>query len=824
MAGKFKANQVLQVGLAHIEKVVLAGIGLIVVILLIYQPLMGDTGKWSVFKTHPNEFQAKVEAAQLAHTSARWSDAAEKLAFEGLADVRASVGARKNQIDVSRFEYVTPFHFPPYEKKDRDRMPVLLPVMEVLADSSQAIMRPVPTDDEDDEELAREADGDEKVSGRIVGQPGAARVGPRRSSVAPRKKRQPGAGNFGTNAGGAGGFGAGAGSPMGGGAGVDPGSAELGGGGMPMGPTGAQVGGQGGAEGFQAGGGSVYNASQRVGTAQGYNFVSIRGLVMLKNQAEQFQRALNLDTLSEALGRLEILDFELERQTAVSGSNPWNGDWKKINLMAARDIVLSVEWEADVVSADLTDQVVSMPLPRREAGEWDWFGTHPRLRLLSSEARERQVLENEQALKESENQKSSAKQRRKKGGFSAFQHDIRGARGTAMQGASGNKIREDATKKMGQDGFQGFTGQFAGIGAGGQRGADQLQASLAGQVLLFRYLDFDVIPGNAYRYRVRLVIRNPNYEKPPSMLHESAVASADQETLATPWSAPSGVWNVRRQTVVPGSAVIRRSVRYFLSRVLPERRTTPGMADFNVYQWYPAAGTDINGKIKAQFGEFIYQELETLVLRPAEATFKPESVILQTGDVLLDIETPTSLDESDHPDLPIEELKKRRNVAVAFSGALVVNRYGQLISHGRSPLEMDRELGESQQLAYDRQPWQDLRNKKQPGAVANNSFPFSAAGGNAKGNETKKGRRKKNPIRRKNAYGGGVGGMGGGMGGGMEGAPPEIAPEVAPAAVPEEAAAGLEVEAVDKRAAAKKGSSKNAVKDYIQEVIARSRR
>ena len=65
------------------------------------------------------------------------------------------------------------------------------------------------------------------------------------------------------------------------------------------------------------------------------------------------------------------------------------------------------------------------------------------------------------------------------------------------------------------------------------------------------------------------------------------------------------------------------------------------------------------------------------------------------------------------------------------------------------------------------------------------------------------------------------GGLGGGGlgGGGLGGAPPEVAPE----AVPEESA-GLEVEASDKKAAAKKGSARNAVKDYIQEVIARSRR
>ena len=57
---------------------------------------------------------------------------------------------------------------------------------------------------------------------------------------------------------------------------------------------------------------------------------------------------------------------------------------------------------------------------------------------------------------------------------------------------------------------------------------------------------------------------------------------------------------------------------------------------------------------------------------------------------------------------------------------------------------------------------------------------------------------------------------GGLEGGGLEGGLPEEAP-------PEEAA-GLEVEAADKTAAAKKGSAGNAVKDYIQEIIARSRR
>ena len=144
MAGKIKPEQLVQMGLAHIEKVILTGVGLFVLYVLIYQPLMGNSGKWSVFATHPNDFQTKVDAAQVAHTNARWTEAKEKAAFEGLADVRAAVSAQKNQIDVARFEYVTPFHFPPYEKKDRDRNPLLLPVIDVLADASHVILRPTP--------------------------------------------------------------------------------------------------------------------------------------------------------------------------------------------------------------------------------------------------------------------------------------------------------------------------------------------------------------------------------------------------------------------------------------------------------------------------------------------------------------------------------------------------------------------------------------------------------------------------------------------------------------------------------------------------------
>ena len=91
MGGKLKPDQLLQLGLAHIEKAVLAGVGLFMAFVLISEP-MGDSGKWSAFKTHPNEFQAKIDAARSSHQNARWTSSEEKKKFEELADVRVAVG------------------------------------------------------------------------------------------------------------------------------------------------------------------------------------------------------------------------------------------------------------------------------------------------------------------------------------------------------------------------------------------------------------------------------------------------------------------------------------------------------------------------------------------------------------------------------------------------------------------------------------------------------------------------------------------------------------------------------------------------------------
>ena len=57
--------------------------------------------------------------------------------------------------------------------------------------------------------------------------------------------------------------------------------------------------------------------------AEGRRFVSVRGLVPLKKQLDKFALALNIDVPAKAAELLEYVEFELQRQTAIEGPDPW---------------------------------------------------------------------------------------------------------------------------------------------------------------------------------------------------------------------------------------------------------------------------------------------------------------------------------------------------------------------------------------------------------------------------------------------------------------------------------------------------------------------
>lgn len=88
---------------------------------------------------------------------------------------------------------------------------------------------------------------------------------------------------------------------------------------------------------------------------------------------------------------------------------------------------------------------------------------------------------------------------------------------------------------MGMGGMPGM-GEMPGMGMGiggrmGQPSREKIEYKL------FRFFDFAVTPGKSYKYRVRLILANPNYGKPKRYLADPKLA--DEEILYTDWSEPT---------------------------------------------------------------------------------------------------------------------------------------------------------------------------------------------------------------------------------------------------------------------------------------------
>jgi hypothetical protein len=84
----------------------------------------------------------------------------------------------------------------------------------------------------------------------------------------------------------------------------------------------------------------------------------------------------------------------------------------------------------------------------------------------------------------------------------------------------------------GMPGMPGMPGMDGGMMGMGGRMAQATREKIEHK--LFRFFDFNVKPGKTYKYRVRLVLTNPNYAKPKRYLADPKLAA--EEVLYTDWS------------------------------------------------------------------------------------------------------------------------------------------------------------------------------------------------------------------------------------------------------------------------------------------------
>lgn len=448
--------------------------------------------------------------------------------------------------------------------------------------------------------------------------------------------------------------------------------------------------------------------------AKGYPFVSVRAIFKVRDQISKFAEAMNV-SYNQAAPFFYIIDFELQRQAMQPGPDPWAGEWETVDIKVAEDILdESVGFDAETVSSTITDPVITMPLPMRVSGAWKVQATHPAIAKfeLTPEQIELEMELNSLMIQEALKQKKAVKETSiKRGGFSdkAFSAgeaqagmmgmDSMYTSGYEMMGSSPGAMGSIGSMPTGGSPVRPGRGRPAATQQAPQR-LDQLldqlvekddkerreklsewiqtRAKAEGELLLFRYLDFAVTPGKTYRYRVRFIIPNPNFDR--RIADAGGIAAVVQgQTRETDWS------EITAPVMVPAD------VEYFLTSVKAPTFNTYNRlfptTTWDVFQYDHAFGTTMNSTLELRHGQEIGDVVTTQVIKPAESSYEREAYVFKSEDFLVDVLGDLPVDPAFHssdPETAIKPIKGARGYMLAQGESLIMTADGPIVYDGAS--------------------------------------------------------------------------------------------------------------------------------------------
>lgn len=674
----------------HIEKI---GFGLIALLVLGVWAAEFLGGAWARTKENPNAMLQDIDRKRKEIEASRWpADLKEKFALVNFQQQAASL---LKPIDASKYDLSTTLFEPLNKPKEKAREPEWMTVEHLRADWGHVILALMP--EEDYYEGENETDDEQKII---------------KDKESPEEKSEEGedddiarrdvASDFGGDFEGV----------------MDEVPAMLGGkakgprgkqtmalpGAQPTG--GAALAGQAKADsaGFGRGGKSHRTTSGQ--RPKGMFYVAVRGTFNLRQQLEKIQKALHLDTRMSAREFFQILDFELERQTAAAGDDPWTKEWEPLNILYAKQVLSEVDgFDDEPFDMQVFDPVMTMPLPMRMFGLWKDHATHPNLKSFQIPPEEQQKLNALRARMMEEYEKMELQEQKargpKRGGFADDVVDMRSMI-TTMERTDARGM-QTMLRTMGKDmgGVRGLNVQGQG-----QIPIHKLFTEITadGRLLLFRYFDFDVQPGYAYRYRVKLKLVNPNHERPVSEVVDRSVAEGEER-----WTDYSKASN---------AAVMPVSPTYFLKHVeknplADHGRAKRTIASVNIYEWHRELGTRVFDTLGLNsLGQFLGGKAKTTILDVAEPSMDDGEYVFATEDILVDAVGDPDLIPSDHPDLKLKEPGRgMKTVALGLATeAMVVGQGGdlrQLEADGESA----REKSIRQAAERERGPFKDLKKK-----------------------------------------------------------------------------------------------------------------
>jgi hypothetical protein len=350
-------------------------------------------------------------------------------------------------------------------------------------------------------------------------------------------------------------------------------------------------------------------------TTKGYRWVALTGVFDHKQQRENYAKALKIDFASAAPHYLRL---DAERQS-LNSDGSWS-EWEEVDREPSKDVLDdAVEEDEELVPSEAIIKSIADYLPF----------------LRSSYHRGVYVAELVPAEKRKiEMPKTGAGGMGMPGG-SGGSSSSSGMLG-GMPGSMGGGSSSKGAGGMPGRGFGGMSGgsmpgsggmpggsMASGMGGmGGMGGAPsgggpedtEFEKTEAAKIMA-RMLDFTVQPDTTYRYRVRIVVRNPNL----GWEMVSATTDTKEEEVPGPWSEPSTAVQVPADIAAYASQPAelpndpRNVVKFQLARFNPEDGVTV------VKNFDAAPGQVVGGSSSATIPKYTGEKVQSQV-KPIDFT------------------------------------------------------------------------------------------------------------------------------------------------------------------------------------------------------------
>jgi hypothetical protein len=303
---------------------------------------------------------------------------------------------------------------------------------------------------------------------------------------------------------------------------------------------------------------------------KGFRWVALTGVVDHKQLRDNYARALKVDF---AAANPHYIHVDIERQYRLDDGE-WS-EWEQVDRPYIKDQILGLLYEAESENSPngrpITKEEVRLeelvdPLPFLEVGYW--VGVH-HADLLNKESLEQPKT----------TVGGMGGMMRGSGGMMGMMGPRGGmSGGGGMMGSDGMSGGRAGMMMMGGSG--GMMGSYGRMFGGGSIGQDDTNFSKSdSDKVMVRAIDFTIEPDTIYRYRIRLIVKNPNFKLDsvsPGVDHES-------EQLPGPWSE------------VAGPVVVPPDVETYVKGTPPAdlRQRRPDLIEFNVVRWNPENGLTV---------------------------------------------------------------------------------------------------------------------------------------------------------------------------------------------------------------------------------------